>query len=312
MLQTRYLQNAAIQAMKQATQRSLYLSIIPSLYQVHRWPMGMNLDVPDVGYTSNGDSNSCQAFYPNYKGSVYDWSSDPTYGGTRYTNYWAATSDPKFYPFKYNYDSLPVDLNVIAELFQNVGKSDATAQLMTPQLATTLFSNNPGALNFSFSQFVAHNGPLTNSITGVQSDLDFALDLKPGVFTNPAGFYNDHICRISEMNDLEAGSGSGDASTTATVTAITVPSAVVLGEDVKLEAAVVFVNNTATPTGSVEFREGKKVLSTDCAGRQWQSIDDHAYPYHRRSHPDCLFCSGHGQQSFELDRRHDHGVRQRS
>lgn len=78
--------------MTQAAQRSLYLSLVPAFYQVQYWPMvnggPSQNNFPDMGFTSNGDTGNCKAFYKTSSPPPYVSVSYPTYGGTLYYPRW--------------------------------------------------------------------------------------------------------------------------------------------------------------------------------------------------------------------------------
>jgi hypothetical protein len=106
------LQLLSVNAMNQAAQRSIYLSVIPAFYQVHYWPM-VNSDsftstnVPDMGYTSSGDDGSCHAFYSYNGAPLYTSASYPSAGGTYYYPNWAIDDNQaqETYPFPLSWRS---------------------------------------------------------------------------------------------------------------------------------------------------------------------------------------------------------------
>jgi hypothetical protein len=265
------LQLLSVNAMNQAAQRSIYLSVIPAFYQVHYWPMVSSTSsiIPDMGYTSKGDDGSCSAFYSPYNPPpVYTSAWYPTAGGTYYYPYWAIQDNQPqaTYPFEWDSSNNPIDYYVLAAAFTNAGHSDSSALYPSTQLTSILFSNQPGDVNFPFDAFVAHSGPMDNLLGGGPSVLldGAAPATSAGTYpftnvTNFTGHYLSNICSMQETNELS----SAPPSQLTTLTTLTAPDSAVLGEGVPLQATVVPASGSgSTPAGTVEFRDGSTVLGT--------------------------------------------------
>jgi hypothetical protein len=270
------LQLLSVNAMNQAAQRSIYLSVIPAFYQVHYWPM-VNSDsftstnVPDMGYTSSGDDGSCHAFYsPNNPPPAYTSAWYPSAGGYYYYPYWdIQDNQPQpTYPFQDDWSYNPIDYYVLAGPFGSAGLSDSQAPYLSPQLTAILFASQPGDINFPFDAFVAHSGPMDQPLTGSPSVLIDGAD--PGIsagtypyhnVTNFTGHYLSNICSVEYLNGV--GLSSAPPSQLTTLTTLTAPNSAVLGEGVPLQATVVPASGSGSvPTGTVEFRDGSTALGT--------------------------------------------------
>jgi hypothetical protein len=267
------LQLLSVNAMNQAAQRSIYLSVIPAFYQVHYWPMVSSSYsiIPDMGYTSSGDDGSCHAFYSPYNPPpAYTSAWYPSAGGYYYYPYWAIDDNQPqpTYPFQNDSSNNPVDYYVLAGPFGSAGLSDANAPYLSPQLTAILFASQPGDVNFPFDAFVAHSGPMDNPLTGIPSVFfdGAAPAINPGGYpyhnmTNFTGHYLSNICSVQEVNGL--GLSSAPPSQLTTLTTLTAPNSAILGEGVPLQATVVPASGSGSvPTGTVEFRDGSTALGT--------------------------------------------------
>lgn len=146
---------------------------------------------------------------------------------------------------------------MIAGPFQNYGASDSHAQFPSSQIATTLFSNQPGALNFSLDAFVAHSGPMAWPLSGPSSFLDASI-INPNNGDNIAGHDLGHICSLA-VSGVDAAS----ASPSSTITTLTAPGTAVLGEEVPLQATVAAAAGSGSVlSGTVQFRDGSTVIGT--------------------------------------------------
>lgn len=256
-------QNATIAAMTQASQRSLYLSLLPQFYQVHYWPMGngeavsdpgKTVGLPAMGYNPSGET--CNAFYvPNTPPPTHVSVWYPTYGGTWFQPAWAGGD--LSYPYAGDNSNFPIDFFVLAAPFQNVGASDAGAQWPTEQLTTTLFSNSPGAVNFSFDAFVARGGPMDSTLNGGSSSWINATWVDEWD-NNMTGHKLGSICAMNQnITTLPA------PSATKTTTVLVAPASASVGQDVTMQATVASaVKDGPIPTGSVQFRDGSTILGT--------------------------------------------------
>ncbi len=271
------LQNATIAGMNNASQRSLYLSLLPAVYQLHIWPMvasesygNTNPSYPDMGYSSNGDADSCKPFYTGYnQPPPYSVAWYPTYGGVEYTaTGWQKGDVLPIYPFQYSFASNPVDFYILAKQFTNLGESSANASIADSQLLMTLFTNQPGALNFPMFSFYARSGPMTWPLNGPSATIDFAVPLNESG-ENATGNLMSNICSVVAIGASGGGTAVGAAppagtpSPSATITTLNAPATGVLGEDVPLQATVTAPGNSgAIPAGTVRFRDGSTLLGS--------------------------------------------------
>jgi hypothetical protein len=254
--------------MTQASQRSLYLSLLPAFYQVHYWPQVYSQSMtssnnPDMGYTEKGDTGSCKAFYtdgyipppPN----VSAWY--PSIGGLKY-DIAANQSNPFFNDTSNN----PIDYYVLALPFVNPAASDTYAHYVSSQLAALLFGDQQGALNFPFDAFVAHSGPMDWRLDGRGSSFEDLSIESPSSGQNLTGHNDWNICSAAFMNNggLSSQPGGGtNGPIPASATTINAPGSAVLGESVPLQAAVTSASGSGpVPTGTVQFRDGSAILST--------------------------------------------------
>jgi Bacterial Ig-like domain (group 3) len=281
---TQATQNAAIAQITTAEQKSLYMSLVPSVFQVHYWNMTSGVStVADMGYTSSGNTNSCSSFYPGITkppsgtSAPHESINYPTYGGLPYfSETWKNVDNNPNYPFQYSQDPPYQDWYVLALPVVNGGHTNANAQVMNPALTSILFGNAPTQVNLSLDEFVAITGPMDHQITGGPSQLlSLAYEFNPNPYgpstspyspsTNPFGLDNGHICSQSEVNDNAPGEGSPTPPSppaNATVTTLQAPATAVLGDNVTLQAEVVVQSTSSPAGGSVQFRDGSTVLQT--------------------------------------------------
>ena len=248
------LQNASITVMNQAEQRSLYLSLIPQFFQVQMWPMCLGLTNegvnPNMAYNASKGGDGGNPFYTQ-------WDPAPANSAVWYPTYGGYSGPP--FP---NYASVEwfVDWYMLAEPFQNVGASDTYAPWMSSQLATTLFTGGPSALNFSFDQFVAQGGPMQLPLNGKSAFADLAHNL--GEFT---GHQNSNIVAAFYPDGSAPGSGVGSPSPSPlnTITTLQAPTTAYADQSVAMQATVVpQVSGGPVPTGTVQFRDGSTILGT--------------------------------------------------
>jgi hypothetical protein len=272
---TQATQNAAMSQITTAEQKSLYISLIPSVFQVHFWNMTSYAStVADMGYTKSGDTNTCNAFYPGIttpssgtapNASASYW----TYGGLSFWEGWKTADNNPAYPFQYSEDPQYKDWYVLALPFINQGHSNATAQVMDSSLATILFGNAQGDVNFSMHEFVASAGPMDQPVTGGSSRFmafapEWATQAGFSPYTNAIGLDNGYVCSQSEVNSNAPAEGSPTPPpppANATITTLQAPSTAVLGDNVLLQAKVV-KQDSSPAGGSVQFRDGSTVLQT--------------------------------------------------
>lgn len=273
---TQVAQNAAIAQITTAEQKSMYMSVIPSVFQVHYWNMtSSGATLPNFGYTSSGKIGSCSAFYPAISGgSLGAAVTYPTYGGTSYLEMWS--NPPGYgYPFKYSTYNPFKDWFVLSLPFINPGHSDASAQAMTNSLASILFGNS-GGVNLSLDEFVSYGGPMDLPVTGTSgsvinmSSAPIADNPPYSPNTNPIGIATGNICSQNEVNinvsSVENPPSVGstpptDPSANATVTTLLVPATAVVGDNLTLVAKVT-KSGSSPAGGSVQFRDGSTVMQT--------------------------------------------------
>jgi Bacterial Ig-like domain (group 3) len=290
---TQATQNIAIAQITTAEQSSLYLSLIPAVFQDHVWKMTSGSSkVADMGYTAKGDTNTCSSFYPYITSpptpppppSPSISVSYPTWGNLYFAGYsWKNTNNNPAYPFQYSANPPYQDWYVLALPFINPGYSNANAQVMTPALATILFGNGAGNLNFSVDEFVAEAGPMDQTLTGGSSVaksssslISFAIEnLSSPTYspdTNAIGLPNSNICAQIEVNANAPVVGTPTPKPTpanATSTTLHAPANAVLGQDVVLQAQVLNQTSAVPGGGLVQFRDGATILQTaalDTAG----------------------------------------------
>lgn len=263
---TQATQNQVIQMITKASQKSLYSSLIPQIYQVHKWGMTGQTPTADMGYTKNGDTNSCRAFYNNTT-TPYVAAGYPTYGGTSYWETWHTGPNANAQnPFFYNGNPPFVDWYVLSLPFTNAGTTNASAIAMDGTLSGILFGSNQNSVNFVRDEFVAQNGPMDKPLTGGRSSMfDVAYEIEGqnppySAYTNPIGLDNGHICSVSQFSAVRSGTPVTGSRDTATV--LTMPGSVVLGTDVPMQVKVSISATSAPAAGSVQIRDGSFVLAT--------------------------------------------------
>jgi hypothetical protein len=233
-------QNATIQQMNQAAQRSFYLSLLPSFYSVQYWPAvygaASNNNVPDMG--DDPGQGKCNAFYL--------WPTTPSFVSTWYPSYSGApqpfVSDPVG-----GGPVINIDYYVIGGAVQDKNSSSARIQFIDAQLATALFA--AGGLNLPLDPFVSRTGPLASVFMDMSGN-------------DPTGFPNDEICSYNDyFNRDRATLGLPSPLAVPTNTTFAGPSSAVLGESVVLQATAA----TATApvlVGSLLFKDGAVALGT--------------------------------------------------
>lgn len=262
---TQATQNQVIQMITKASQKSLYVSLIPQIYQAHKWGMYGQTATADMGYTSNGDTNSCKAFYDNTTTAwVAVWY--PTYGGTSYWESWKTVNNNPDFPFKYVENAPFYDWYVLSLPFTSQGGSGARATAMDANMSNILFGNSSNSVNFVRDEFVAGRGPMNVRITdGGNSEFDLAFEwdsdnpinknFSPD--TNAIGIHTANVCSVSQFNGVSATAPTSQD----TVTTLTVPGSSVLGIDVTYSAKITKTIGTGVPAGFVEFRDNDKTVA---------------------------------------------------
>jgi len=266
---TQATQNTTISAITTAEQRSMYMSLIPSVFQMQFWNMTSGTaTLPDMGFTNKGDTGTCSSFYPgltsppNGAAAPGVYVSYPTYGGTSYPQNW--TDNQYGYPFEYSENNPYKDWYVLSLPFVNQGHTNTTAQVMNTALANILFGSGAGQLSLSLDEFVAKFGPMDSLITGGASQwVNFSTVVNYNGYVISNGISTSQICAQNEVNNSSSVLGATPPpSTGATVTTLQMPSSAVVGDHVTLQATVM-VQATSTPAGgSVQFRDGPTVLQT--------------------------------------------------
>ncbi|CAN5703201.1 hypothetical protein BH10ACI4_BH10ACI4_08190 [soil metagenome] len=238
--QNQVAQNATIQQMNQAAQRSFYLSLLPSFYSVQYWPSvygaASNNNAPDMG--DNPERTTCNSFYlwpqapafsntwyPSYSGAPQPFASDPVGGGP----------------------VINIDYYVVGGAVQDKSSTSARIQFIDTQLASTLFGAS--GLNLPFDPFVSRTGPMASVFVDMSTH-----DL--------TGFPNNQICSFNDYNDRNRATlGLLPPVATSTTTAFSGPASAVLGETLTLQASASSAA-VPVPTGSMLFKDGAIALGT--------------------------------------------------
>lgn len=271
---TQSTQNQVIQMITNASQKSLYVSLIPQVFQVHKWGMtgyvqnSAGTPILDLGYSKNGDTGSCKGFYDNTQ-TAWVAVGYPTYGGTTYWESWQSLYPDQYWPFFNVYNGPFLDWYIFSLPFTNPGTTNPTAKAMDSNLSNILFGNSTSSVNFVRDEFIADAGPMNNLITGGPSalfDLAFEVDGSNGNYspnTNYIGLNNFYVCSLQLMNGTsDTTLGGPETVGTSTITTLTMPSSAVLGNNVTLQAKVTVAATAAPAGGRVQFRDGDTVLAT--------------------------------------------------
>ena len=244
-------QNLAIKAIGQASQRSFYMALVPTNYKVHYWPgwVGFSsypVNPPDMGILEDDDNTDgpCRSFYPWYgqNGTInlppFVDRATPTFAG--YLDPWSGSSD-----------LFNVDHYLIVGQVQNPGKTGSNSEnfpFLDSQVATTMFSAQ--GLNIPLDEFDSSNGPMASAGSFVN------------IVQNPSTIYFGlsivSDCYYRNQSGL---SSSPTPSATATTTTFVAPTTSVLGESVTLQASVTTSSGPA-PSGTVTFDDGKTQIGT--------------------------------------------------
>ncbi len=244
-------QNLAIKAIGQASQRSFYMALVPTNYKVHYWPgwVGFSsypINPPDMGIMEDDDNTDgpCRSFYPWYGQNAtinlppFVDRATPTFAGYQYP--WSGPSG-----------LFNVDHYLIVGQVQNPGKTGSNSEnfpFLDSQVATTMFSAQ--GLNIPLDEFDSSNGPMASAGSFVN------------IVQNPSTIYFG----LSIVSDCYYRNQSGVASSpspsaTATTTTLVAPTTSVLGESVTLQANVTTSSGPA-PSGTVTFDDGKTQIGT--------------------------------------------------
>ncbi len=276
---TQITQNQAIGMITRSEQKSLYLSLIPAIYQVHLWPQVIAAGYPDMGFTSSGDTGSCTGYYFSSEKTTNVSKPYTSYGGILYEEAWQGSSGDA-YPFRY--DTLGGNGNdyyVLALPFttnQNQGyaaSSDLSTPVMDQSLADLLFGNAQGAVNFSFDEFIAQRGPMDLPISGASSALfNAAITQANSLIYSVLGMDSGSVCSVVNVGGKNADGTKPPSSTSsappvgppanATTATLQVAPSAVLGDSLPLSAHVVRNASVNVPAGLVQFRDGSNVLGS--------------------------------------------------
>ena len=244
-------QNLAIKAIGQASQRSFYMALVPINYKVHYWPgwVGFSsypINPPDMGILEDDDNTDgpCRSFYPWYGQNAtinlppFVDRATPTFAG--YQIPWGSGSS----------DMFNVDHYLIVGQVQNPGKTGSNSEnfpFLDSQVATTMFSAQ--GLNIPLDEFDSSNGPMASA----------------GSFVNIVENPNTIYFGLTIVADCYYRNGSVSTSpspsATATTTTLVAPTSAVLGESVTLQANVSTSSGPA-PSGTVTFDDGKTQIGT--------------------------------------------------
>jgi hypothetical protein len=269
-------QNTALQMLTQASERSFYMSLVPTIYSVDFWPKfyGSGKDdpstnPPDIGIADySGDS--CPNHLYAVPAAAYSYEVTPTPGG-----YQTPAPPPGWWTFwKYPYNPTPADYYVIRGALTGRGSTKLGTSNMDPNLAQELFS--PSGLNIPFDLFVAPNGPMSGHFTDM-SQWD-PTNTAVQVVNEITGYASTDIApcaRIADYHNKLPSSSSSNNPQSTTTTSLSVPASSVLGESLTLKASVATTDGPVT-AGSVNFMEGTTILGTtnlDAAGTASVTLD---------------------------------------
>jgi hypothetical protein len=224
-------QNVDIAILGQASQRSMYMSLLPVYYSIQYYPSWYgNLPStfnPDMGGWKNQEG--CHTWYSPGKIPAFTSNWYPTYAGT-----------PAYFSKMIPNNPNPVDYYIIGGTPQNPGSLNETIQTLDGPLANNLFAST--GLNMPFDLFVARTGPMQSMF----------LDSTANGFD---GWPANQTCSGQVTNGYLGGAPSSPYDTTLVLTS---PSSSVVGQAVALSAQV--SAQTGIPTGTVIFQDGATVL----------------------------------------------------
>lgn len=253
--------NIALQMLTNASERSFYMSLVPTLYNVDFWPQfygsgsddvnGTTTNPPDMGALNGYQEVTCHQFYttpaPPYS---YEWT--PTPGG-----YALPVAPPKASNFWSNLAtvSTPADYYVLRGAVDDRAGPSMNMPYMDANLSQQLFS--PSGLNIPFDLFVTPYGPMSGHVHDMS---EWNPDEKNDQVVNDiTGYASNEIAPCSLVVTAPGGTSSADPSATTTI--LTVPASSVLGEPLTLTASVTATGNPVT-TGSLVFLEGTTRVGT--------------------------------------------------
>ncbi len=258
---TQSVQNVAVSLINQGTQRSMFMSLVPTKYEIVYWPTVFSGLVqspatpnnPDMGWLQTFDSDRspvCHTFYDN--------------SYLAYTAVWA----PSQYGMSYqspDYSVPAIDYWVMSGIFADQG-GDTNGPYADQALINTLFSNQSGGLNIPLHPFVAPGGPMNNPVVSLPNPTSYYNGATQT--STVTGHSNSSLCSY-QSNWLQYGDGdvvvapvsstAGSNAPIITTVTITAPASVVLGESVQLQGTVTAVNG-GVPTGNIRFRDGTTLL----------------------------------------------------
>jgi hypothetical protein len=146
-------QALAVKELGLASQRSFFLALLPTEFNVHFYP-GWEYLTPSMG-TSSGTvvKDNCHPWYGSDFNDVLH-NTSPTAAGVSGIPGWAGNWD----------------VSVMGGAVQNAGKSNQTFQVVDPALANTLTSSQATSLNIPLDELFFRHGPMENSF------LDFSVN----------------------------------------------------------------------------------------------------------------------------------------
>jgi hypothetical protein len=258
-------QNVAVQLIDQSTQRSLMLSLLPTLFQVHYWPgvignqEGNGETYPDecsYHYDSWDGDSSCDPFY--YYGAPYNPLAPVKYSYPAYRTpipIGASPFNPSNTNGPCNYSGA-YDGFVFTRPFQNAGQTNAYSGVPDQTVANLIFDNTPGNLNFPQELVVMPGGAMDQPPIGSSRFINVESH-------NPTGFSPGYICSAIQQNGSSVSSvgNPSPSSLIATMTTLTISTTAILGESVTLQATVAAASGP-TPAGNVTFYDGNNQLGT--------------------------------------------------
>lgn len=268
-------QNAALKILTQASERSFYMSLVPTVYSVDFWPKfyGSGSDdpssnPPDMGIYNKSNS-TCNPLYTVPAAPYsYEWTATP--GGYQLPvsplgvgwNFWANGGS----------NDTPADYYVLRGAVTRVASNNVKIAPMDQGLAQELFS--PSGLNIPFDLFVTPYGPMSGHVIDM-SEWDPNKD-RDQVINEITGYASTDMAACTRNGNRPPGATTDPPSDLmSTTTILSLPASSVLGETLTLKASVTTTNGPVT-TGSVDFMEGATKVGTselDATGAASVTLD---------------------------------------
>jgi Big-like domain-containing protein len=243
--------NVELSLLSQGSQRSFYLSLLPTFYSIQHFPswyydatLEGDTPLPDMGGFTSG--NSCRSWYGYKPVPPMVNVSYPTYAGA--PNQWAYYAQQTIQP---------VDWYIVGGIAENPSSSTQSIPYIDTQLASELFSS--GGLNLPMDPFVTRTGPMTafKFLEPPASPFDgFSLDNTcSATIVSSYGVPDGPSCKWNNSCGV-----SSPPPAVATSTALSVSGSSVLGEALPMQAIV--TAGSAAASGIVTFQDNGVTVST--------------------------------------------------